>query len=583
MSDSEKLANDASPVTNEPAAQPTPPAPGVSPEHDDSAQKEARATLAAIAAAMAERSKQPLVRRDGLVQPGDVSRGNGDSEDESDSRSIGVASAPENDDQSIPMREPGRRAGVDSSTGANGSEDQIMEESEKLDGDRVPAGNSLQDSDSSGKKYKLGRTKRPEKPGKIGSGWKWQVLGGGAGKQTDSVGFEGHDSDAGQNGGAVAARPFKITRSFILIVVAASVISGGIGIVLGLSANQTVVDAVLPVPTGGIGEGPAVSRNLGRDFVGDIVAQEMPIVVSIDTSPREPNMTNGGNGFSFGPHAELRVPQMYKRCLGTGVIVRSDGYVVTSAHVVRGQTGRLFVCLNDSRSLEATVVGKDPFTDIALLKVDARNLPTARFAAKGTTRPGDWAIAIGTPFGFDHSVSLGVVSAIGRSVADLNNHVDLIQTDAAMNPGNSGGPLLNSRGEVIAINAVIRSNAQNIGFAIPADAVRESAKEIMRNGDVKRPYVGIFMAEVDPYRMSKGEPDKGALLARVVPGSPCEKAGLGRGDIVVKLNGLPIETTKDVRELLKRSHPGDILEFVVFRRGSGEQMRKVVIGEYPYE
>jgi serine protease Do len=242
----------------------------------------------------------------------------------------------------------------------------------------------------------------------------------------------------------------------------------------------------------------------------------------------------------------------------------------------------IYANLGDQRTLKAKIVGRDPFTDLALLKVDANNLTVARFAPDKSVRPGDWAIAIGTPFGFEHSVSLGVVSAIGRSVEAINPHMELIQTDAAMNPGNSGGPLLNSKGEVIGINAAIRGNAQNIGFAVPVELVRAVSADLLAHGDVKRPFVGLLMHDITGRGRAFGI-DHGVAIYRVVPGSPSDKAGLAPGDVILQLDGKPIENTAAVREFLKIQKPGNIVEITFFRKGNGEQRRKLVVGEFPYE
>lgn len=362
-----------------------------------------------------------------------------------------------------------------------------------------------------------------------------------------------------------------------LAVIATALIAGALGAVCGVNLPQHVVSALGPVEE-------KESRD-GRNFVAAVAAQVMPAVVSIATQPARPGETTG-QGFKVylpGSKPGEGESAAHKRSLGTGVIIRSDGYIVTSAHVIRGQINPLFVSLSDDRSFEAKLVGKDPFTDIAVLKIEASNLPVARFAASKTAHPGDWAIAIGTPFGFDHSVTLGVVSAIGRSIADLNNHVDLIQTDAAMNPGNSGGPLLNSSGEIIGINAVIRGGAQNIGFAVPADVVRFMCGELIAHGDFKRPFIGLVMIDLSEEATKELGVEHGVLVSRVIAGSPCDKAGIGRADVILQLNGKPVQCTRDARELLKERKPGDVMKFVFFRKGSGEQTRNVTVGEFPYE
>jgi S1-C subfamily serine protease len=369
--------------------------------------------------------------------------------------------------------------------------------------------------------------------------------------------------------------------SNLTTIMCVAVISGAVGLLIGLNFKQDG-SAPVAVADSRFGESAAITLPAGnKDFVSDIVAQVLPTVVSIDV-PYPPTYTASaqpGRFGSFSPDGQGQSSALHS--IGTGVIVRSDGYIITSAHVARGQP-RLYARLQNKRLFLTHMVGKDPFTDLELLKIDADNLPVSRFAPDKKVRPGDWAIAIGTPFGFDHSVSLGIVSAIGRSLADLNNHVELIQTDAAMNPGNSGGPLLNSKGELIGINAVIKSGAQNIGFAVPVDVVRSIAAQLL-HGDMKRPYLGIVMDDIAPSALLQAGVDHGVIILRTVHGSPCETAGLAPGDIILELNGVPMRNTREARDAFKQHKPGDVMDFSFFRKGTGKETRKVSVGEYPYE
>ena len=364
-----------------------------------------------------------------------------------------------------------------------------------------------------------------------------------------------------------------VDRSWLAVIITA-VVAGAIGAMFGSTMSQRVGSSLSP--------SDMQTTSSGHDFVAVIADRVMPTVVNISVGPAAMGDTDQGPKIATSPEQQALIArQMHS--LGAGVVIRSDGYVVTSAHVVRGQTNPLFISLSNGSSFRAKVVGKDPFTDIAVVKIDSSNLPVAKFAADKSTRPGDWAIAIGTPLGFDHSVSLGVVSAIGRSIADLNNHVDLIQTDAAMNPGNSGGPLFNSRGEVIGINAVIRGGAQNIGFAVPSEIVKWISGELIAHGDFKRPYIGIVMAELTPEGARQLGIDRGVVVTDVVRNSPCDRAGLSKSDVIIKLNGRDVNNIKDARETLKSRKPGDVMQFVFSRKGIGEQTRNVLVGEFPYE
>jgi len=387
-----------------------------------------------------------------------------------------------------------------------------------------------------------------------------------------------------------------VNKKIVGLFAVCGVLSGAAGILIGSQyrTEHKVIYGLSPVKDAGFGKGRTIGlRANGENPVADIVAEALPTVVNIDMAP--PPITENGTielpskGFTLNLTPRFHGRQSDSgnppRSLGTGVIIRSDGYVVTSSHVVRAVGNRIVVTLNDKRSFDAKIVGKDSFTDLALLKIDADNLPVARFGTSVDLRPGDWAIAVGSPFGYDHTVTLGIISAVGRSISDLNNHVDLIQTDAAINPGNSGGPLLNIRGEVVGINCAVRTAAQNIGFAVPVDVVRTVADELLAHGTIKRPFLGIFMQDLNPYvaQQLQLKVNHGVIVGRIVPDSPCEKAGVGQNDIIVSVDGQKVDTTKEVREILKKCSPGEVMEFVFYRKGSGEEKRKVVIGNYPEE
>jgi S1-C subfamily serine protease len=267
---------------------------------------------------------------------------------------------------------------------------------------------------------------------------------------------------------------------------------------------------------------------------------------------------------------------------GSGVITRSDGYIMTNNHVIRG-ADEIKVTLNDKREFTGKVVGRDPFTDVAIIKINASNLPVAKLGTAKTLRPGDWAIAIGSPMGFDHSVTLGIISAINRSLADLRGNVDLIQTDAAINPGNSGGPLLDIHGDVIGINTAIQGNAQNIGFAIPVDTARQVANQLVAHGTVAHPYVGIYMQDLNPnIAKSLGLPPntRGAVAAKISSGSPAEKAGINMGDVIEQVDGKPVSNAKEVQSLVRAHKIGDMVSMLVHRNQQNVIVKMNVVN-YP--
>lgn len=340
---------------------------------------------------------------------------------------------------------------------------------------------------------------------------------------------------------------------------------------------------------------PALSpQALGTNTVAEIASQVSKSVVNIDTrknvsvpdSPFHFNLPFKEFEFFFGPDMQpfqgKTLPRNFEsRGNGSGVIYRSDGYILTNNHVV--QADEINVTLDDKRTFKGKIVGRDSFTDLALVKIDATNLPAARFGSSKSLRPGDWAIAIGSPLGLDHTVTFGIVSALGRSLTDLGTNVELIQTDAAINPGNSGGPLLNIKGEVIGLNTAIRGDAQNVGFAIPVDVAREVAEQLLSHGKIARAYLGVYMQDLDdPLRKSLGlsANSKGVLVARVSPDSPADKAGMMQGDVIEKIDGKPVESSKQVQELVRKHKPGDSLNLLVMRNNALTAVT-VKIGDYP--
>lgn len=339
---------------------------------------------------------------------------------------------------------------------------------------------------------------------------------------------------------------------------------------------------------------------LAENTVADIASKVSDSVVNIDTR-RNITLTSASGldpmqSFIFGPGMGMEFPQQQQhprtfeqKGTGSGVIFKSDGYVLTNNHVV-GNADVIEVTLNDKRKYRAKVVGKDKFTDLALLKIDGvNNLPAANFGSSKELRPGDWAIAIGSPLGFDHTVTLGIISALGRLLPPGQNetsslgNVQLIQTDAAINPGNSGGPLLNIHGDVIGITTAIRGDAQNIGFAIPVDVAKDVAQQLLDKGSIARAYIGIYMQDLNEQiarSLHISPTTKGVLVARAAEGSPAEKAGLNQGDVIVKVDGQAVTNSKEVQAIVRKHKPGDNVEFLL-ARGDELVAATIKIGDYP--
>lgn len=306
----------------------------------------------------------------------------------------------------------------------------------------------------------------------------------------------------------------------------------------------------------------------GENIIADIAAAAMPSVVNIDTRTSVTvNDLAPLRQYGLDDLFQPRRPKKYEsHGAGSGVIIRSDGYILTNNHVVQ-QADEIKVTLADKRSFTGKVVGKDKYTDLALVKIPVTNLKAAKLGESKVLRPGDWAIAIGSPLGLSQTVTLGIVSALGRSINNLNA-VELVQTDAAINPGNSGGPLLNIRGEVIGINTAIRGDGQNIGFAIPIDVAKTVSEQLVKDGSIKHPYLGIAMQDMDEKLakyMGLSSGTKGVVVVKVEPGSPSDEGGLVSGDIIQRVGGKPVTSSKDVQSIVRAHKPGEALELVVLR------------------
>lgn len=270
---------------------------------------------------------------------------------------------------------------------------------------------------------------------------------------------------------------------------------------------------------------------------------------------------------------------------GSGFIISPDGYVMTNAHVVQGSS-QIKVVLTDKRELKARLIGSDKRTDVALLKVDATNLPVVNIGDPNHLKVGEWVAAIGAPFGFENSVTAGIVSAKGRSLP-TENYVPFIQTDVAINPGNSGGPLFNLKGQVIGINSQIYSRSggfMGISFAIPIDIAMGVAEQIKAHGKVTRGQLGINIQDITPaLAQSFGlKKNNGALIVRVDPAGPAAKAGLQSGDIILKLNDRPIESSKELPVLVGSMKPGTLIKLVVWHKGA-EKIMYVTLAELSQE
>ena len=311
-----------------------------------------------------------------------------------------------------------------------------------------------------------------------------------------------------------------------------------------------------------------------QNYVSAVVNKVGDSVVRIDASRTV--STNAPAMFKdpffrqfFGSQIPNIPDKQVQRGFGSGFVVSSDGLILTNAHVVDG-SDRVSITLKDGRSFEGKVMGTDRLTDVAVIKIEAKDLPAVTFADSEKLQPGEWAIAIGNPLGLDNTVTTGIVSATGRSSSQVgvaDKRVSFIQTDAAINPGNSGGPLLNAKGEVIGINTAIIQRAQGLGFAIPINTAQNIAEELIAKGKVDHSFLGIQMAQITPQLKEQLKSqtnfslnaDQGVLIVDVVPNSPADRAGLKPGDVIQTIAEQAITETDEVQQTVAKTKVGEKL------------------------
>jgi len=347
-----------------------------------------------------------------------------------------------------------------------------------------------------------------------------------------------------------------------------------------------------------------IAREMGsHTSFAPVVKKVTPAVVKVFTTTKAHNTSfSGGQGGQgpemddmlrrfFGnqfpgqnPRRNFRMEMPRQEGIGSGVIATKDGYILTNNHVVDG-SDEVKVALTDGREFTAKVIGRDPKTDIAVIKVDAKDLPALPIADSERVEVGDVVLAVGNPFGIGQTVTTGIVSATGRGGATGLDYEDFIQTDAAINPGNSGGALVDAEGRLIGINTAILSRSggnQGIGFAIPSNLARDVMENLVKDGRVTRGFLGVMIQDVTPAlaKQFKLKDAHGALVSEVSPRSPAEKAGVKEGDVILEFNGKKVTDSRHLKLEVARTKPGESVEFKVLRDGANKTF-DVALKEMP--
>ncbi len=394
--------------------------------------------------------------------------------------------------------------------------------------------------------------------------------------------------------------PKKSATAMVLILLGVGLGVGG-DYLLAHNSSLTGTNAVAADNSSGesdrsLAAQPA-SGNSEYNLIASIAQEVGPAVVRIDSSRtvNNPNAQMFNDPFFrnfFGSQMPQMPDKQVQRGMGSGFIINANGTILTNAHVVDGAQ-KVTVTLKDGRTFEGKVMGRDPVTDVAVVKVDAKELPVVKVGDSKTLQPGEMAIAIGNPLGLDNTVTQGIISATGRSSGQVgipDKRVNFIQTDAAINPGNSGGPLLNQRGEVIGINTAIIQGAQGLGFAIPIDTAQGVSDQLIASGKVEHPFLGIQMATLTPEVKQEinSNPnsglsvydDQGVLVMKVVPDSPADKAGLRAGDVIGQINGQAVKNADALQQAVESSQVGKNIQLDLKRNGQVMSLA-VKAGAYP--
>ncbi len=385
---------------------------------------------------------------------------------------------------------------------------------------------------------------------------------------------------------AVMNQTIQLRRWTMTVALVLAIVLGAVGGSALASKNGVRVPILMAANAAG-GSG-RISFEAG---FAPIVMKDLPAVVNVSSSKLVKTNPNSSPFFSdpffrqfFGN--QFSVPrEQREHSLGSGVIVNPDGYILTNNHVIEGATD-VKVTLADKREFKGKVIGSDAKTDIAVLKIDAHNLPVLTFGDSSKMEPGNFVVAIGNPFGLNGTVTMGIVSATGRGGLGIEDYEDFIQTDAAINPGNSGGALIDEQGDLIGISTAILSGGgggnEGVGFAIPINMARQVMDQILKNGKVVRAWLGVVIQPVTPdvakaFGLTEA---KGALVGDVTANTPASRAGIEKGDVILQLNGQPIDSSRDLQLKIAPMTPGTTVRLQVFRNGASREI-SVTLGEMP--
>jgi len=410
----------------------------------------------------------------------------------------------------------------------------------------------------------------------------------------DQIPEKNHPSNSNSHTKYPAQAPWKKAAASLSLVLLGS----GMTFAGGYLANnqQRVSESAANLALSRANAASPIAASTSPNFVTQVVQQVGPAVVRINSSRTvRTRLPQEFNDPFFRRFFGSELPQTRERVqqgTGSGFIISGNGQILTNAHVVDG-ADTVSVTLKDGRTFEGKVLGKDELTDVAVVKIQAENLPAVTLGNSEQLQPGDWAIAIGNPLGLDNTVTTGIISATGRSSNQIgapDKRVEFLQTDAAINPGNSGGPLLNARGEVIGMNTAIIQRAQGLGFAIPIQTAQRIANQLIATGKAQHPYLGIQMIGLtpqlkqninsDPNLGLKVAEDRGVLVVQVMPNSPAARAGIRAGDVIQKLNGNTVTEPSGVQRAVDNSQVGGDVRLELRRQGQTLSL-SVRPGTYP--